>query len=100
SSNDDESPERELDRDVLEIVRAGVIELEAGGLAVDGTALAAGGIGFVFAQAATGDGGLVAHQFFERAGTGDRSAMNARAGAEIDDVIGAAHGFLVVLDDN
>src|SRR5436190_12545499 len=38
-------------------------------------------------------------KFLERAFGDDLAALHARAGTEIDDVIGAAHGFFVVFDD-
>ncbi len=46
-----------------------------------------------------GDRGGVAEEFFEGAGGEDVAAFGARAGAEIDEVVGAAHHGFVVFDD-
>ena len=51
-------------------------------------------------QTVAGDRIFVAHQFAQRALRDDLPAVHARAGAEIDNVIRAAHGFLIVFHDN
>jgi hypothetical protein len=54
---------------------------------------------FVF-EALTGDGILVAQEFLEGTAGDDVTALSSRARTEVDDVIGAAHGGVVVLDDH
>ena len=49
---------------------------------------------------ATRDRALVGHQIAQRAVDDDLAAVAARAGTEIDDVLGAANRLLVVLDDD
>ena len=53
----------------------------------------------MFAQAARRDGFFVPHQLPQRGRRHDFPAVDARARPEINDVIGAAHRLLVVLDD-
>jgi hypothetical protein len=66
----------------------------------DRTARAARRIFSMLAQAIAGNRIFVAQQFAQCALGDDLASMHARAGAEIDDVIGTAHGFLIVFDDN
>ena len=49
-------------------------------------------------QVLAGQGVGVVQDFLERALRGHLPAVYARAGADIHDVVGGAHGFLVVLD--
>ena len=52
------------------------------------------------AQALAGDGILVLHQFGQGSARDQPAAVHAGAGAKVDDVVGAAHRFLVVLDND
>ena len=65
----------------------------------DGATLPAPGIFLVRAQAFAGDRFGVAQQFAQRPGSDDFTAVNPRARAEVNDVIGAAHGFFIVFHD-
>ena len=51
-------------------------------------------------QAAAGLGAAVLLDIRQRSLDHDFSAVNARARSQIDNVIGAAHRFFVVLDDH
>ena len=46
-----------------------------------------------------GDRARAAHDVLQRPGRDDLAAVYARAGADVHDIIGGAHGVLVVLDD-
>src|SRR5437763_13513922 len=52
------------------------------------------------AKVAAGDGLLVGANFVHRPGSDDETAVLAGARTEIDEMIGGAHGLLVVLDDD
>ena len=90
-------PSGNFDGDVLEVV---------GGGAVDGdelaAALAAGRAERDLAAAGEvigGDAGLAGEQLLERALAHDLAAVDARAGAHVDDMVGVADRVLVMLDD-
>jgi hypothetical protein len=51
-------------------------------------------------EESTGDRRRILLELLERAGGHDLATAHARAGPEIDDVIGAPNGVLVVLDDH
>ena len=93
-----EGAERDLGRDVLQIVAAGAGDLER--FAVAGAALRRH---FDLAQAdevLAGEARRVAHHLVGRAFGDDFAAVDAGAGAHVDDVVGGADGVFVVLDDD
>src|SRR5581483_10593886 len=93
-----EAAERKLDVDVLEVVLAGAAD-DQPFLAWlpphlgDRNRLLA-------AQVLAGDRTLLARHLGHRAGGDDLAAVLARAGPDVDDVVGATDRVLVVLDDN
>src|SRR5262249_21562878 len=94
----DEPAERDLDRDVLQVVMsraddADRLTVPLAALCRDGNLLLAGQI---LARQARG----VAGDVIETAGCDALAAADSRAGAEIDDPVGGAHRLLVMLDDD
>ena len=52
------------------------------------------------AQVLAGDGFGTGADFLDRASRDDPAAVDARAGADVDDMVGRAHGLLVMLHDD
>ena len=93
----DEGAERELDVDVLEVVLAGAAHDELAG--VGGAALLGHRDDLAARDVLAGERVLRLQQALHRAGVDDVAAVLARAGADVDDVVGDLDGVLVVLDD-
>src|SRR5216683_2891804 len=96
ASHAGEQPQRNFRRDVFEIVAAGVDHL-------DGAAMvrrpALGNLHRQFAgEIFAGQRFRIVHDIGRRALRDDVAAMDAGAGADIDDMIGQPNGVLVVLD--
>jgi len=94
-----EQADRQLQLDFLEVVAGGADDLqrllpvELAALAGDGNLAPAG-------EVVAGHRGRVAFDLLRCAFGDDGAAMHAGAGADVDDVVGAADGVLVVLDDD
>src|SRR5690606_14823330 len=94
----DEAPQRELHRDVAQVVRAGADDGDgtvgrrraAHGRHVD-AALAR--------QVLAGDGVRLGDEVVDGAADHDLPAVLAGAGADVDDPVGRAHGVFVMFDD-
>src|SRR5690606_2706721 len=93
-----ERAERDADVDVLEVVLLGALYDEA--LAVAFPPSVGHGDLLVTPEVGGGEGAVVAHELLGRALRHDLAAVHAGARAEVDDVVGRAHGLLVVLDDD
>src|SRR5205823_1056176 len=94
----EEAPERYLYVDVLQVVLARAAYREPG---VARVAAELGHVDLALArQVLPGDRRLRLEQILDRAGHDDLAAVLARAGADVDDVIGDANRLLVVLDDD
>ena len=83
---------------VFDVVEAAAFEFEP--LVGGGATGAAKRVFHWLAEGAGGVGGGVLEDFGEGSAGDDFAAATAGAGAEVDDAVGAAHGFLVVLNDN
>ena len=95
AGNASEQAGRQIDGDVLQVVAACLHQTQHA-LAVEGRAFFGDGDGFGAGEELPGDGLIATHHFVERAGDDDFAAVNASAGADVDDVVGGANGFLVV----
>ena len=89
--------ERKHDVEILEIVLARAEDgdgfaVRAAPLGKHGDPLASGDVG-------AGERGGRVHDLGRRAAGDQLAAVTAGAGAEVDDVVGAANGFFIVLDD-
>ena len=94
----DEAPERDLDVDVLQVVLARAAHREPG---VARVAAQLGHLDLALArQVLPGDRRLRLEEVLDRARDDDLAAVLARAGTDVDDVIGDPDRLLVVLDDD
>ena len=94
----DEPAEREVHRDILQVVRPRAAHRQ------HVTAARAPrfrhGDGAFMTQVLPGQRGFTRHDLFGRARRHDLAAVHAGAGTDVHDVVGGAHRFLVVLDDD
>src|SRR5712692_7663224 len=97
AGDDDEHAERQRDINFLEIVRAGTEDLD--GFAVEAAALFGDGDSCRAAEILPGERFGSGFDLLRLAVGDEVAAGVARAGAEVDDEIGATDGVLVVLDD-
>src|SRR4029077_6333542 len=97
AGDDDEQAEGKRDVEVLQIIGAGAEDAE--GLAIGSATLGRNGDRNLAGEIAAGEGAGRGGDLLRRADGDKMAAGGTGAGAEIHDVIGAADGFLVVLDD-
>ena len=96
AGDDGEQAEREFDVDVFQVVGVGTEDFER--FAVGFAALRWHGNFQVAGEITSGERICVGGDFRRRADGDNLAARFSRAGAEVHDEIGAANGFLVVLD--
>ena len=92
-----EGAEREVDGDVGEVVGAGAVDGD--GLAVALAAFRGDGDFAAAGEVVGGEAALALEQLLERAREHHFAAVDAGAGAHVDDVVGVADAVLVMLDD-
>ena len=100
SSDNGQAADRKPNIDILQIVGAGSVDLNPVLDRAQRSPRFASRVRQRRFQTATGLGILRTFEIAQRSGCDDFAAMTSRAGAEIDNVIGASHRFLVVLDDH
>ena len=91
------TPSGKFDGEVLEVVAAGAFDGDP--LAGERARHEAVEGGDFAGEVAAGEGAGRVHNVGGRAGGDDLTAESAGAGAEVEDVVGVADGFFVVLDD-
>ena len=97
AGDDGHHAERKHYVEILEVVGARAedgdgFSIRAAALGKHGDVLASGDVG-------SGEGGGRVHDFSRRSARDQLAAMTAGSGAEVDDIVGAADGFFIVLDD-
>ena len=93
-------PDGKAHIDILEVVQIRALQLQPPVHILQRTPGAADRVFQRLAQKAAGRRGLDKLDFRERALRDDLTTARSRAGAEVDDRVGAAHGVLVVLHDD
>jgi len=92
-----EDAERDFDIDVFEVVGVGIFDFEeVSGFADD----VVFDCGFSVFEVFGGDGAFVFDELLGCAGGDDLATLTTGAGSELDDVVGALHDFIVVLNSD
>ena len=100
AGDDRKPPDREANIDILQIVHPRAMDLDPVLNRSQRSARFAGRMTKRILQTTTGLGIFRTFDVAQRSSGDDFAAMNSGAWAKIDNVIGAPHRFLIVLDDH